>query len=138
MNDNFENNFFGNVIYAYTRQQAINDGVLVDVTETKEAKEAGIKYPIAVTRAVWDAYIEWTEKDSDRQTYQDQTGRLWDVLWMFRLNARSCEDDCFLYTFFVVPRGGRGTKARQKQLKAVIGCGDNCEPVITIMMPDED
>ena len=34
-----ENDIFGEVIFAYTRRQAIEDGVLVDVT--KEAKEAG-------------------------------------------------------------------------------------------------
>jgi len=33
---------FGPVIYAYTRAQAIEDGVLVDVS--KMAKEAGIKF----------------------------------------------------------------------------------------------
>ena len=34
---------FGRVIYAYTRKQAIADGVQVDVTKT--AKEAGISFP---------------------------------------------------------------------------------------------
>jgi uncharacterized protein YunC (DUF1805 family) len=47
--DNDENPF-GEVIHAYTRAQAIEDGTLVDVTET--AKEAGIKYPTAVTEAL--------------------------------------------------------------------------------------
>jgi len=37
-----------NVIYSYTRAQAIEDGMFVDVTET--AKEAGFKYPVAITR----------------------------------------------------------------------------------------
>ena len=38
---------FGPVISAYTRQQAIADGVLVDVTTT--ASEAGFAIPVAVT-----------------------------------------------------------------------------------------
>src|SRR6185437_8267129 len=46
---------FGEVIYSYTRAQAIADGVLVDVSET--AKEAGFKYPVALTRMVFDAYV---------------------------------------------------------------------------------
>ena len=33
------------VIHSYTRQQAIEDGVLVDVSSTPEAKEAGFKAP---------------------------------------------------------------------------------------------
>ena len=42
--------YFGDVIYAYTRQDAINDGVLVDVTEL--AREAGFKIPVAITAAL--------------------------------------------------------------------------------------
>ena len=36
-----------NVIYSYTRAQAIEDGVLVDVTE--QAKATGFKLPTVVT-----------------------------------------------------------------------------------------
>ena len=46
---------FGEVIYAYTRKQAIADGVQIDVTKT--AQEAGIKFPVFITRGVFDAYI---------------------------------------------------------------------------------
>lgn len=49
------------VIHAYTRAQAIADGVLVDISET--AKEAGFRYPVACTSAVWSDCIEWTGKD---------------------------------------------------------------------------
>ena len=41
---------FGPVIYTYTRAQAIEDGVLVDVSTL--AAEAGIRYPTAVTRGL--------------------------------------------------------------------------------------
>jgi type I site-specific restriction endonuclease len=34
------------IIYSYTRKQAIADGVLIDVTEL--AKEAGFKCPVAL------------------------------------------------------------------------------------------
>ena len=47
-----KNNIFGDVIYQYTRAQAIEDGVLIDVSET--AREAGITFPTAVTAAVWE------------------------------------------------------------------------------------
>ncbi len=39
--------FFGNVIHTYTRAQAIEDGVLIDVSET--SSEAGFKWPAAIT-----------------------------------------------------------------------------------------
>ncbi len=71
---------FGDVIYSYTRAQAIADGVLVDVTET--AKEAGFRWPVAITRAVWEDCVTWSDEDSERQAHQDESGRLWDVLWM--------------------------------------------------------
>ncbi len=40
-----------NLIYAYTRAQAIADGVLIDVSAF--AAEAGFKYPVALTSAAW-------------------------------------------------------------------------------------
>ena len=43
---------FDPVISVYTRAQAIEDGILVDVSET--AREAGFRIPVAVTRSVWD------------------------------------------------------------------------------------
>jgi hypothetical protein len=39
------------VISSYSRRDALEDGVLVDVSEF--AKEAGFKWPLAVTRGVW-------------------------------------------------------------------------------------
>ena len=37
------------LVLAYTRREAIADGVLIDATET--AKEAGFRYPVALTAA---------------------------------------------------------------------------------------
>ena len=37
------------IIYAYTREMALEDGCLVDITEA--AGEVGIKCPVAITRA---------------------------------------------------------------------------------------
>ena len=42
---------FGPPISTYTRAQAIEDGFLVDVSETP--REAGFKIPVALTRTVW-------------------------------------------------------------------------------------
>jgi len=73
-------NFFGNNIHVYTRAQALEDGVLVDVSET--ARKAGFKIPVALTRAVWDQYVKWTDEDTNKQTNQDEGGRLWDIFSM--------------------------------------------------------
>src|SRR5262249_23072887 len=64
------------LICAYTRAQAIEKGILVDVSNT--AWEARINWPVALTRTVWVLYVEGPE-GADRK---DEAGRLWDVLFM--------------------------------------------------------
>ncbi len=132
---------FGDSVYSYTREEAIKDGVLVDVSET--AAEAGIIFPTAVTRAVWDNYIEWTDADNKRQTYQDQSGRLWDVLFMARCSMvragkHTGSKSQLQYQFLCIPRGGSGRKAQTTTLKVIVGPGDQGEGVVTILMPNEE
>ena len=43
------------VIFSYSRAQAIEDGVLVDLT--KWAKETGFRIPVACTSTLWERYI---------------------------------------------------------------------------------
>jgi hypothetical protein len=126
---------FGEVIHTYTRLQASEDGYLVDVSEV--AREAGITFPVAMTRAAWVDCVEWAEADSRRQTYQDEAGRLWDVLWMLKLAARRGGSE-IRYQLYRVPRGGRGVRPRLVTLKAICGPGDQGEPVITVMLINED
>lgn len=125
---------FGPVIYSYSRAQAIEDGELVDVSTV--AREAGITFPVAITRAAWENCVAWSAEDSRRQTHQDESGRLWDVLWMLR-NAARRGGAVIHFQLYRVPRGGRGVKARLVTLKAVCGPGDDAAPVITIMQPEE-
>lgn len=128
---------FGEPIHTYTREQAIDDGMLVDVTET--AAEAGFRIPVAITCAAWADCVEWSDVDSKRQTHQDEAGRLWDVLWMAMIAARRGGGRQSLqFQFYRVPRGGRGTRPRLAELVAHIGAGDLGEPVITIAQPGED
>lgn len=128
---------FGEPIHTYTRAHAIADGVLVDVSAT--AAEAGFGIPVAITRAAWTDCVEWTEADSRRQTYQDEAGRLWDVLWMAFLAARRAAGRQRLtYQLYRVPRGGRGVRPRLVSLVLAIGPGDDGEPVVTILLPGED
>lgn len=126
---------FGDPIHTYTRQQALDDGFLVDVSSL--AREAGISFPVALTSAAWADCVEWSKADSKRQCHQDEAGRLWDVLWMLKLAARR-GGSVIRYQLYRVPRGGRGVKPRLTMLKAICGPGDEGEPVITVMMPGED
>jgi hypothetical protein len=131
---------WGEVISAYSRADAIADGELVDVSAM--AREAGIRLPVAVTRAVWEDCVAWDDADSERKGWpQDQDGRLWDVLHMTRaaiLRTPSGVTDRVRVQLFRVPRTGGGVQPRLVELVAVCGPGDNAEPVITIQMPGED
>jgi hypothetical protein len=129
-----QENPFGEVIYAYTRKQAIADGVLVDISKT--AVEAGIKYPVAVTQALWAEYIE---PDPDMEGWgQSAEGRAWDVLWMFRCRAVGNKDSILHFEVLFLMAGPDKPIQRTVELKAICGPGDVGEPVITIMMPHED
>ena len=132
--ENSVKELFGEVIYAYTREQAIADGVLIDVS--KMAKEAGIKFPVAVTSAVWHEYI--VPDKAMVEFGQDENGRLWDVLWMFRCNALRNSSDLMFFEVYFFMDGDGVPKKELVTLKAACGPGDNGEPVITIMKPDED
>ena len=69
------------LIYCYSRKQALEDGIQVAVSET--AKEAGIRYPVFITGTVYERCVAVPDGVSG----QDEAGRLWDVLTMFRWAA---------------------------------------------------
>jgi len=120
------------VIYSYTRAQAIADGVLVDVTET--ARECGFRISVAVTARVWAEVV--TPPENARAAGQSEAGRLWDVLWMLfvAIKGSTGGKDTLHYELLV----SDGEKQVTVRLKSVCGPGDEGEPVLTILMPDED
>ncbi len=119
------------VIHAYTRKQAIEDGVLVDVSEA--AKEAGINFPVALTSTVWGIYVVPSEKLEC--CGQSVSGRLWDLLWMFRLKALRTNTSLMYFSCMML---NEKETLEEVKFKALCGPGDNGEPVITIMLPMED
>lgn len=136
--------FFGPPISVYTRQQAIEDGVLVQLSGDgyegddwipRMVAEAGIKWPLAMTVPVFSDCVCLTK--AAEKAMNDIQGRLWDVLWMFSEAVRRLPEgrDQFLFDLYVVVNR---VKPSRVQLKAVCGPGDDGEPVITIMYPHED
>src|SRR5206468_2575273 len=65
------------IIYSYTREQALADRVLIDVSELAEAREAGFVWPVAISRALWEIVVPTDAEEAEGQSYE---GRLWDVL----------------------------------------------------------
>lgn len=125
-----DSGLFGEVIYAYTRAEAIEDGVLIDVSET--AKEAGITVPVAVTQNLWSS---WIEVPGELEGIQDEQGRLWDVLWMFRSAARNAKTNRMDFSVLFQTKE---RKMKKVLINSVIAPGDQGEPVITIMLPGDD
>ncbi|MFO1488687.1 MAG: DUF6573 family protein [Verrucomicrobiota bacterium] len=133
MNTNHNESPFGKVIFAYTRAQAIADGYQVEITKT--AQEAGIKFPVFLTRTVFDAYVAVPAG----VTGQDEAGRLWDIVWMTRfaiIRARPGVDRIPVALYV------RNDNRAAKLVKLIATCGpldmDDPQPAITVMMPDED
>jgi hypothetical protein len=125
---------FGETIFAYTRAQAIADGVLVDVSEL--AREAGFTVPVAMTLAAWSDLVEW---DPFNPIPQDETGRLWDVLMVTRHAIRGAtpRDNRLKVQVLRVKAPGPETPTLAT-FYAHSGPGDEGEHVITLLLPGED
>ena len=120
------------LIVSYTRKQAITDGILIDISET--AREAGFKFPVAVTHTVWNQYI--VPSEPLKEMGQSVQGRLWDMLMMLRYYSVRSNGESEMFLKFIVLN--EKMKQQKVRLKSMCHPGDNLEPVITVMMPNED
>jgi len=122
--------FFGEVISSYSRAQAIDDGVLVDLSALFPSDTRLYKWPVACTSAVW-SLIEKVCLQRDTGELRGAGVWVWDLCWMsIRAKMAVISQSEHLFKCSI----GR----RVHTFKAVCGPGDNAEPVITIMLPDED
>src|SRR5215813_517786 len=92
------------LIYRYTRAQAIADGVLVDVSTA--GREAGFEFPVALTRAAWERCVAVPAGVG----CQDEVGRLWDVLTMLRFAVRASKGAACGVRFGVCVRDDNGER----------------------------
>lgn len=128
--------FFGETIYSYTRQQALDDGVLIDITEA--AAEAGFKIEVALTVAAYEDCVSWADADN-QQAYQDEAGRLWDILTMAIYAAKKgAGSSCVSFHVLRIPKDGKSRAPKVAHLKMEIGPTEEGVPAITIMQSNED
>lgn len=129
------------VISRYTRAQAIEDGVLADVS--KDAREAGFIFPAAITTGV---HSDLEDIPPSRVGFESYRGRLWDLLtiayWRIRQTGKQVTDDT-LYAKMHLTRlephfTGRNVFKKLYIFKIHVGPGDSGEGVVTIMRKDED
>ena len=117
---NLSHEIFGEPICCYSPAQAIEDGVLVNISE--RARRAGTRYPTACTAGVWSLIGTVPEACT-----AEESVRLAEVL----------------AALLAAIRQARGTdrvtfEALGASLWAQCGPGDTAAPVLTIMREGED
>jgi hypothetical protein len=120
------------LISSYSRNEAIADGVLIDITAL--ASQRGFRLPTAITATLLGRYLEPSEKLKDMG--QSFEGRLHDLLYLTFLAAKNSKDSDRVYfeVLFLNESGGYD----KPTIIAHVGPGDDREPVMTIMLPEDD
>lgn len=111
------------IISVYTGEEAVADGILVDVTET--AQEAGFKWKVRITRTVHN--LCKPPKSNKIQSYE---GRLWDVLWLAKMAIKrsSANETIIEYTVKI---------GRKNETLWIAIDGTNGYPAIHIIKPED-
>jgi hypothetical protein len=122
------------VIHTYTRQQAIEDGVLVDLTSTFPNETRMFKWNICCTDSVWSLIESAAEYDAT-----DVAVYIWDVCNMALMAIRAVSDSGRPELFFKVclPLRDNNTEKCLKLASGPVG-PDDPSHCLTIMLPSED
>jgi hypothetical protein len=117
-------------IYSYTREQALRDRVLVDITLM--ANRAGFSHPVAVTSRVWGLVVQPAIAKG-----QSIHCRLWDLLMALKTAVKYQSAGGDRIRFPVIFDNRPVEEYRGESLWAMIQMGDDHKPVITIMQESE-
>lgn len=109
------------------RQDAIDDGDLIEIT--RMGRDAGIIYPLAISARAAQRMVPFPDMP---QTVV--TENLWDALHAFKDKASVTTSEEFEFQASLYQNGIVPTIT----FKATVSPDDDGEPVITIMMPDEN
>jgi hypothetical protein len=117
-------NLFGETIYSYSRTQAIEDGVLVDLSQVDSIRQHW-KHPFACTSTVWSIMEEALQ-----QPGKDVCGICHDISTVAKLAIQEARESQQVLFSVIIGR-------RTHSLKLHIGPGDTAAPVLTLMLPYE-
>jgi len=138
-NDTNHDPVFGPVIHAYTRAEAIDDGVLVEIPESA-SRAAGFKIPIAMTATAWGATVGFGTDLAE--LLMKATAVLSAAMMEYRQSEHRARmglgepvGDRLAFAYDAEREDGGVDVV---QLVMVIGPGDEGEPVGTVMLPGED
>ena len=125
---------FGDVIYVYSRKNALEDGIQVDANtgDLAEVTRQHYKVPVYMTKSVWDLI----EKAVENPNWANDLKGVWhDILWMskFSMNRNAS------YNYFTVIITGTG-RVRNHKMKIEIGAldFDDPRPAVTVSLAGED
>lgn len=113
------------------RQEAIQSGILIDVTPT--AKELGLTFPVTITKPLWDIGIVTNQSLSQ----EEQTGRLRDILMAFRLRLASLATISPLIDFPALLAMPPSTVPQPVPLFAIIQPDAGNQANVTLLLPNE-
>jgi len=109
------------------RQDAIDDGDLIEIT--RMGRDIGIMYPLAVSARAAEIMVPFPNIPQETVTEN-----LWDILHAFRDKASTTTEEEFEFQASIYLNG----LVPALTFKATVSPGDDGEPVITIMLPDEN
>lgn len=119
------------LIYSYSRRQAIEDGVLVDISQ--EAQESGFKVPVAVSDNLFNGFIN--PPPGLEGEGQSTRGRLHDVFEMIKVAVHSNKNESMLFfdVLFLMQHGHQ----EKVTLYCEIGPDGAGKPCMTICLPSD-
>ena len=120
------------LIYAYTRKDAIEDGEQFRLDDTIR-KEAGLVFPVYITSSI-QSIID--RAVANENFCNDEDGVVWDILSMLKYSIKSSSKANDIEVTVRINGAGR---TKNFHLLAQIGPIDidDARPAITIMFPEE-
>lgn len=121
----------GPIIFSYSRQQAIDDGVLVDVDAI--ARELGFRIPVVITAALHGSADRAFSPNFPNVSARERDALvICKLLSQVRATIKAHMD-----------KGGESTnrcyfRLEGEQVIIDVGPGDDARPVMTVMLPEDD
>ena len=132
----------GPIIYSYSRAQAIEDGVLIDVTP--QAKKAGFTVPAAMTPGVAGAMLELIRRHRP-EAFEEKPKEVVEAAAYYGILSLLQTASMHAVRHLQDTQGGTGGNISRVDLAfegiklyGQIGPGDEGEPVLTVMLEGED
>lgn len=113
------------LICAYSRAQALSDGMLIDVSPP--ARALGIRYPLAVTARVWAELVEYPGAD---MAWALRSLLCVCVAQLRRAKSDPTDSDRLAFQAW--------RKGRPVAVQLICGPGDDEAPVLTLLLDGED